>query len=298
MTPRISIITPSFNQGRFIERTIQSVLSQDVPSLEYVVVDGGSTDETVSILKRYGTRLRWISEPDNGHSDAINKGLSMTSGSIVGWLNSDDIYYPGALRNVVRAFDDHCDVRVLYGRANHIDEQDGYLNEYPTEAYNWERLKETCFISQPAAFLRRSVFQAFGPLDVTLRQSMDYEYWLRLGKAGVPFLYLDALLAATRLHKDAFTVASSVSCHRACNDLTRRHLGRTPDSWLFKYALVVVRDSGLKKRSTFGYALGVVLVSVYASLRWNHRVSRTLILRLFTWIRTNISSRMRRERQR
>src|SRR5512135_2182471 len=123
----IAVITPSLNQGRYIDRTIQSVLSQNCANVEYVVVDGGSTDETLSVLKKYGDAFPWISQKDRGHSDAINKGILRTSAPIVGWLNSDDIYYSGALTTIVEFFDSRPDVEVAYGDAYHIDEDDKIL---------------------------------------------------------------------------------------------------------------------------------------------------------------------------
>jgi glycosyltransferase involved in cell wall biosynthesis len=282
--PPISVITPSFNQGRYIERTILSVLGQDVPGLEYVVMDGGSRDHTLDVLRRYEGRLRWTSGPDGGHSDAINKGIGATSGPIVGWLNSDDIYYPNALRSVLEFFGQHPEVDVVYGDANHIDEDDAIIEPYPTQPWDFERFKNVCYISQPAAFVRRSAIERVGPLDTSLRYCMDYDYWFRLAGAGAGFAYLPKLLAATRLHREAATVAQRIACHVATNDITRRHLGRTPDRWLFNYAHAVVerdRPHGQGKPwSTYALAA----VSIYAALRWNRSISLYMLATLNRWL--------------
>ncbi len=293
MTPRISIITPSYNQGKYIERTIRSVLSQDVDELEYLVVDGGSTDETVAILKQYDGQFHWVSEKDKGHSDAINKGVLYSSAPIVGWLNSDDIYYPEALRAVLAYFDAHPEVEVVYGDAYHIDGNDEVIEKYPTEKWNWERLIEVCFISQPAAFLRRRVFEQHGLLDVNLRYSMDYEYWLRLGKQGVRFAHLPQVLAATRLHQEAFTLAARVSCHEAINDFMRQHFGKTPDGWLFNYAHAVVETGGWRRTDRLRFALALTVVSIYASLLWNRSVSWNVLLTTSRWIGGNARTTLR-----
>lgn len=280
---RISIVTPSYNQGRFIERTLQSVLSQDIGGLEYLVMDAGSTDETLSVLERYADRLTWGSEPDRGPSDAINKGFHRASGPILGWLNSDDIYYPGTLKAVLAFFERHPDVDVVYGDTHHIDEHDSILEVYPTEEWNWERLKETCFISQPAAFFRRRVFEEFGPLAVGIR-GMDYDFWLRLGKNHVRFAHLPKFLAATRLHKDAFTMAQRIAVHSEINSITRHHLSRTPDIWLFGYAHAVAEAWGYTRDRIVSFRLIIAAASLYAAIRWNRRVSRKMLKMIMRWI--------------
>ncbi|MEI8064088.1 MAG: glycosyltransferase family 2 protein [Verrucomicrobiota bacterium] len=284
LPPRITVITPSYNQGKFIERTIQSVLAQAVEGLEYLVIDGGSTDATVAILQRQSDRFFWVSEPDQGHADAINKGIARSTAPIIGWLNSDDIYYPGALTAVVEFFATHPEVDVVYGDANHIDEYDAFIDKYPTEPWTWERLVETCFISQPAAFMRRSIFDRYGLIDGRAAPSIDYEFWIRLGKHGARFEFLPKLLAATRLHANAFTVCSRIACHQANNRFLRKHLGKVPDRWLFNYAHAVVESKRLQRSDAFTFALAVTLVSLYAALRWNHSISGAMGRTALGWM--------------
>lgn len=285
MKPRISIITPSLNQGKFIRRTIESVLSQDAEGLEYSVMDGGSADETVSILKEYGDKFFWVSEKDGGHSDAINKGILRSTAPVIGWLNSDDIYYPGALKTVLSLFDAHPEADVIYGDACHIDAEDKILEPYPTERWSMARLKETCFISQPAAFIRRAVIERHGLLDTTLRYCMDYEYWLRLGKGEARFRHVPLVLAGSRLHPEASTIARRVQCNEAVNHFTRTHFGKTPDRWILNYAHSAAETKGFRRSDRISFALAVSLFSYYASIRWNHRISWNILRTTAGWLK-------------
>jgi glycosyltransferase involved in cell wall biosynthesis len=184
--PTISIVTPSYQHAAFIETTITSVLGQDYPALEYLVADGGSTDGTIEILRKYRSRLNWFSEPDRGQTDAINKGFGRTSGEILGWLNSDDEYAPGALKTVGEFFAANPDVGLLYGDANFIDARGRTLAACAhIEPFDRSRLLHYCdFIVQPAAFFRRSLFQAVGGLDDSLHWAMDYDLWLKASAAA------------------------------------------------------------------------------------------------------------------
>lgn len=272
----ISIITPSFNQGKYIERTIQSVLSQNISKLEYLVVDGGSTDETLDILKRYKKthcentqHFHYISEPDDGQTHAINKGLSRVSGDIIGWLNSDDVYCPGALAYVEDYFKKHPEVDVVYGQANYIDEYDQFLKPYPTEQWNLKRLKQICYLAQPAVFLRRHVVERFGLLDETLQYCMDYEYWLRLALQGVTFVHVSKLLAGYRLYAGTKTVAKSAEMQLESILMLRKKLGYVPNSWLIYYAVGLVQHKTLLRMPRWRYVLMLYLVGAYKSFYWN-----------------------------
>ena len=270
---KVSIVTPSFNQASFIERTVLSVINQatDGFALEHMLVDGGSTDGTIGVLEQYDHAIRWVSEPDRGQADAVNKGIRATDGEIVGWLNSDDVYYPGAVARVVRFLGENPTVDVVYGMADHIDESDRPFETYPTEPWDFERLAQTCFISQPALFIRRRVVEQHGLLDDSLHYCMDYEYWLRLGKAGVEFAYLEEKLAGSRLYADNKTLGARVEVHREINDMLRRKFGKVPERWLLNYAHAVVEQGMSRADSPRLFDLRLMLVATRAALRWNRR---------------------------
>lgn len=283
MSETLSVVTPSYNQGRFIRATIESVLQQGV-DVEYVVMDGGSTDETVSILRAYEGRLRWVSEPDRGQAHAVNKGIRATQGSIIGWLNSDDVYLPGALARVRAYFETHPACDVVYGEAWHIDEEGRPFERYPTEPWNLERLKEVCFLSQPAVFFRRRVVERFGLLDESLQYCMDYEYWLRLGLGGARFCHLPEFLAGSRLYAANKTLGQRLAVHREINDMLKRRLGRVPDRWLFNYAHIWAESHGLdREKSPARFIWSVVRRSVWAAWHWNRRISPAMALTLARW---------------
>lgn len=282
MAPTLAVITPSYNQGRFIARTIDSVLSQGVP-VDYVVVDGGSKDETVDVLKSYGETIRWVSERDRGQSDAINKGLRMTQGDIICWLNSDDVYFPGTLEKVVAFFEANPDVDVVYGNAQHIDEDDGFINDYPTEPWDFERLKETCFLSQPAVFFRRRAVDKAGAIDDSLAYCMDYELWLRFGQAGIRFAHVPELFAGSRLYETNKTLGARMKVHAEINTMMKKRFGKVPDRWLSNYAHVKLDEAGRSHADGFSFIALVGMHTLITSLRWNHSISPSLMKLVGRW---------------
>ncbi len=241
---KVSIITCSFNQGQFIEHTLASVLSQNWSDLEYVVVDAASTDNTLDVLKSHGDRINWISEPDSGQSEAINKGIQITSGEIVGWLNSDDLYYAGAIEHVAEFFAANSDIDVVYGNAAHIDIDGNAYETFPTQPWDPVRLQSDCFICQPATFLRRSVIERCGLLDTGLHYCMDYEYWIRLAQAGTRFARLDRKLAASRMYAANKTLRSRPARSMEINQMLLRRIGFVPDPWIYDYADALMGKRG------------------------------------------------------
>jgi glycosyltransferase involved in cell wall biosynthesis len=198
----VSIITPSYNQGRFIEDTLLSVKNQDYPNIEHIVVDGGSTDKTLEILRKYENQydLKWISESDEGQSDAVNKGFRMAKGEIIGWVNSDDGYFDvSAISSVVKFFDKYDDADVIYGDVVRIDENNLILFIIKNRKFNYNYLKKTCSIWQPGAFFRQIIIDKF-ELDTSLDIAMDYDFWLRIGKKH-RFQYINKIVAVDRIHK-------------------------------------------------------------------------------------------------
>jgi glycosyltransferase involved in cell wall biosynthesis len=239
----LTVVTPSFNQARYLERTIQSVLSQNVPALEYLIFDGGSTDGSVEILERYRDQARIVIERDAGQADAVNKGLRAARGDVIGWLNSDDLYYPGACARALEAFRADSDLDVVYGEADHIDEWDGVIEPYSTEAFDFGRLKDVCFICQPATFFRRRVVERHGELRRDLRYCMDYEYWLRVC-ADRPARLIQTKLAGSRLHTETKTLGSRVAVHREIARMLTEKFGRPPARWIYNLAHAIIEESG------------------------------------------------------
>jgi len=190
-------VTPSYNQGVFLERTIKSVLNQDYPNIEYIVIDGGSEDGSLDILKSYKNSFEWASEPDRGQTHAINKGFARARGTVLGYLNSDDILYPGAISTVVEQFHKNPEVDMLYGKADYIDKEDNKTGMYNTDVYSFERNLFDCCVCQPAGFWRKRVADIVGKFDEDLHYAMDYDYWLRIGKKYSP-VYIDKFLANFR----------------------------------------------------------------------------------------------------
>ncbi len=199
-SPKISIITPSFNQAQFIERTIQSVLSQDYPNIEYIIMDGGSTDGTLEILKKYDKKIIWKSAKDNGQSDAINKGLKIATGDIVAYLNSDDTYEPETFSKVANFFKKNPEKKWVYGKCQIINEEDQEIRKWITcyknlllKKFSYSKLLSENFISQPATFWKKELHKEIGYFNEKENFCMDYEFWLRIGQkynAGIINDYL------------------------------------------------------------------------------------------------------------
>jgi glycosyltransferase involved in cell wall biosynthesis len=285
---KVSVVTPSFNQGRFIERTLASVAKQEGAVIEHLVFDGGSSDDTVAILKRFEPRIRWVSRSDRGQSHAVNQGFCAAGGEILGWLNSDDIYYPGAVARVLAFFDANPQVDVVYGQADHIDVNDRAFQPYPTEPWDFSRLMNACFICQPAVFLRRRVIEQHGLLDESLQFCMDYEYWLRLGKLGVRIEYLEQKLAGSRLYPENKTFRSRKNVHKEINDMLKSRFGEVPDRWLLAYAHAAIASRTTANLRSPWFVGQVALASAVAALRWNGRIKPDLLRSGFSLLRSRM----------
>jgi glycosyltransferase involved in cell wall biosynthesis len=206
--PLVSIITPSFNQAAFLEQTIRSVLDQDYPNIEYWVIDGGSTDESVDIIRKYESRLAgWVSEKDQGQADGINKGLTKARGEIVGWLNSDDLYYPGAIAGAVEAFCLHPEASFVFSDVESIDEHSKAFNLMRFGDWKLPELMTFHIIGQPGVFMRRAVLEQAGHLDLSYNYLLDVQLWLRMAVIAEPLYVPGAVWAAARIHSDAKNVA-------------------------------------------------------------------------------------------
>ncbi len=207
---KISIITPSYNQGEYIEETIQSVINQNYSNIEYIIIDGGSTDNTVDIIKKYESNIRyWVSETDEGQSHAINKGFERATGDVVAWLNSDDQYFSvDTLKQVAKFFNKNKDVDACYGNNVYIDSSGDilYLRMAP-RFFSIELLKKWNYIHQPTVFLRKDIINKFH-INNNLDYIMDYEYWLRIS-TKYKFRHLNEIISASRWHSSCKTIGNT-----------------------------------------------------------------------------------------
>lgn len=210
---RVSIVTPSYNQAKYLEATIHSVLEQDYPEIEYFIIDGDSADSSVEIIRRYASQLAgWASEPDRGQTDAINKGFARASGEIFAWLNSDDTYNPGAVREAVQFLTEHPEVGMVYGDANFINEEGQVIGRFPAAQTSLSQLRRGyVHIPQQSAFFRAELWRQVAPLDPTFYFAMDYDLWVRLARLA-PLVYVRHTWANFRLHSTAKTIAADDRC--------------------------------------------------------------------------------------
>ena len=212
--PLISIVTPSFNQARYIDATIRSVLDQDYPAIEYIIVDGGSADGSVDIIQSHADRLAWwVSEKDNGQTDALNKGFARAKGEILAWINSDDTYQPGALAAAAKYLQENPQIGLVYADANFIDQNGQQIGRFPAAQTDYQRLRQGyVHIPQQSAFFRADLWRQVGPLDPDFYFAMDYDLWVRLAKIA-PLAYLPGQTWANfRLHSGGKTYLADDRC--------------------------------------------------------------------------------------
>jgi glycosyltransferase involved in cell wall biosynthesis len=267
-SPLVSVITPSLNSAQFLEATIQSVLAQDYPGIEYLVIDGGSTDGTLDILRSHADRLTYVSGRDDGAADAINKGFAKSQGEILAWLGADDTYLPGAVSKVVQAFAAHPDAAVVYGEGYWIGPRGEVLGRYPTAPYDPKMFTRECSVCQPACFIRRDAMETVGMLNLELRASFDYDLWIRLAKQ-YQFVHLLEYLANSRMHPGNKTLGQRRTVFRESIALLSEHYGYVPVEWIYGY-LSFLRDHRDQFFEPLRQSIFTYLLALPVGMRYNY----------------------------
>jgi len=287
--PLVSIVTPSYNQGRFLEATLNSVLEQDYANIEYLVVDGASTDNSVEIIQRYANRLAWwVSEKDSGQSEAINKGLRRAKGDFIGWLNSDDIYQPGAISAAVTAFHHHPGAAVVYGDALSIDADGNTFNIMRARQYSLTDLLAFNIICQPAAFMRHSVLEQVHYLNPAYHLLMDNLLWMNMARIA-PLVYVPETWAGARYHDQAKNRTRGAGYGREAKMLIEDLMSRPEFSpiiaasekriWagVHRFDAFYLTDAGQPREALRAYAKSLILHPRTALSDWKH-----ILLALFS----------------
>lgn len=286
----VSIITPSYNQARYLEQTIRSVLGQDHPRIEYIVMDGASNDGSVEIIKEYADRLAyWESVEDNGQADAINKGFARASGEIVAWLNSDDYYLPGTISAAVKVFEENPDVVLVYGNMLAVDENGQTFNTLTYKQLTLEDLLCFQIIGQPAVFMRRSALQQTSGLDPTFHYLLDHLLWIQIAKRG-RVLHVNQTWSAARYHAEAKNVAKATEFGREAfriletiaqdKDLatTLHKIDRRAHASAYRVDARYLLDGGLPGKALNAWFRALVIYPPVALKRMNIFISALLYL--------------------
>ena len=286
----VSIVTPSYNQAKYLEQTIQSVLRQDYPRIEYIVMDGASSDGSVEIIKKYAGQLTyWESQQDMGQADAINKGFARATGDIVAWLNSDDYYLPGIISKAVQVFEENPDVVLIYGNMLAVDENGATFNTLTYRPLTFEDLLCFHIIGQPAVFMRRSALQKTKGLDPTFHFLLDHLLWIQIAKQG-KILHVDQTWSAARYHAEAKNVAKAAEFGREAfriletiaqdKDLaaTLLRIDRRAHASAYRVDARYLLDGGLPDKALQAWFRALVIYPPVALKRMNIFVSAVLSL--------------------
>ncbi len=247
--PLVSVLMPSFNQRGFIELSIKSILAQSYSKIEVIVADGGSTDGTVEFLAEFSKqdpRVRWFSEEDNGPAQALNRALKRARGTLIGWLNSDDLYTLGAIERAVCVFDEHPSYLMVYGQGEHVNVDGQFINRYPSllPSTPYDSFREGCFICQPTVFFRRSMTLLAGNFDESLKTAFDFEYWMRVFRLFPRRIgFIDVVQAQSRLHDDCITLKMRQIVITEGMHVLYKYLGSAPKEWFLTYVNELLAQS-------------------------------------------------------